>query len=174
MESIIKILFEKISPYDIFNNFFPGIVFCSIIKQISSISFSSEGILEKLFLYYFIGIVISRIGSNIIEPLLKKIKIIEFITYNEYIAASKKEPFIKVLSEKNNIYRTVIAMSIVIIGVKLYDLILGYISNNYWFSDLILLIIFVAIAILFIFSYRKQTNYIKERVKEANQNSNSQ
>ena len=64
-------------------------------------------------------------------------------------------------------------MSIVIISVELYDLILGYISNNYWFSDLILLIIFLAIAILFTISYRKQTNYIKERIKEANQNSNS-
>lgn len=173
MECIIKNLFEKISSYDLFNNLFPGIIFYIILEHTIKFSFSVEGVLEKLFLYYFIGIVINRIGAIVIEKFLKERNFIEYAPYNDYINASKKEPLIKVLSEKNSIYLTIVAMSIVIISVELYDLILGYISNNYWFSDLILLIIFLAIAILFTISYRKQTNYIKERIKEANQNSNS-
>lgn len=167
MDNIIKNLFEKISSYDIFNNFFPGIVFCSIIKQISRFSFSSEELLEKLFLYYFIGMIISRIGSIVIEKLLKWTNLIEFAPYNDYIEASKEEPFIKDLSEKNNIYRTLIAMTSIISGVKLYDLIIAlYTSNSCWSSDLLLFFIFLLITILFIYSYKKQTDYVRRRVEK--------
>ena len=33
MEDVIKSLAEKISSYDILNNLFPGIIFCSIIEN---------------------------------------------------------------------------------------------------------------------------------------------
>lgn len=111
--------------------------------------------------------IISRIGSIVIEKLLKWTNLIEFAPYNDYIEASKEEPFIKDLSEKNNIYRTLIAMTAIISGVKLYDLIIAlYTSNSCWSSDLLLFFIFLLITILFIYSYKKQTDYVRRRVEK--------
>ena len=65
MEDIIKNLVEKISSYDILNNLFPGVIFCSIVERTTRITFSTGEIWEDLFLYYFAGMIISRIGSCI-------------------------------------------------------------------------------------------------------------
>ena len=58
-------------------------------------------------------------------------------------------------------------MSVIILGVKLYDLIVAlYTSNSCWFSDLIFSFIFLVITILFIYSYKKQTDYVRRRVEK--------
>ena len=75
MEDIIKNLVEKISSYDILNNLFPGVIFCSIVERTTRITFSTGEIWEDLFLYYFAGMIISRIGSIFIEKILKSIKV---------------------------------------------------------------------------------------------------
>lgn len=66
MEDIIKNLVEKISSYDILNNLFPGVIFCSIVERTTRITFLLE-IWEDLFLYYFAGMIISRIGSILLK-----------------------------------------------------------------------------------------------------------
>ena len=75
MEDIVKSISSKISSYNIFNNLLPGIIFCVTITKLTRFSMVVDGILEQLFIWYFFGIVISRIGSVFVEWLLKKIKI---------------------------------------------------------------------------------------------------
>lgn len=75
MEDITKNMVDKISSYNIFNNLFPGIIFCSIVERTTRFSVSTGEIWEKLFVYYFVGMIISRIGSILIEKALKSIKV---------------------------------------------------------------------------------------------------
>ena len=63
MENIVKNMIEKISSYDILNNLLPGIIFCSIVERTTRIQIFAGEIWEKIFLYYFAGMIISRIGS---------------------------------------------------------------------------------------------------------------
>ena len=67
MEDIIKKKKKKISSYDILNNLFPGVIFCSIMGRTTRITFSTGEIWEDLFLYYFAGMIISRIGSILLK-----------------------------------------------------------------------------------------------------------
>lgn len=117
MEDIIKSISSKISSYNIFNNLLPGIIFCVTITKLTRFSMVVDGILEQLFIWYFCGIVISRIGSVLVEGLLKKIKIkgtpyLNFADYKQYASAAEAKPFIATLSETNNTYRTIIALII--------------------------------------------------------------
>ena len=98
------------------------------------------------------------------EPLLK------FAPYDKYVDASENNTFIKTLSETNNTYRTIIAMVILILVVKLYDWfiydvvqLLGEMGNN-----LVFVIICLITIILFVYSYKKQTDYIRNRVEKYN------
>ena len=68
MEDLIK----KISSYNLFNYLFPGIVFVVLAKMITPYSFLHEDIILGIFIYYFVGLSISKFGSLVIEPLLKK------------------------------------------------------------------------------------------------------
>lgn len=181
MEELLKNITEKISSYNILNNLFPGIVFCHIVDQSTRFSFVHDNILENLFIYYFVGMIISRIGSIFVEKWLRTIKIknkktknkeplLKFAPYDKYVDASENNTFIKTLSETNNTYRTIIAMVILILGVKLYDWfiydviqLLGEMGNN-----IVFVIICLVTIILFIYSYKKQTDYIRSRVEKYN------
>lgn len=179
MEEVIKSTVEKISSYDIFNNFFPGLIFCYIVEKFTRFSFNDGEIWERLFIYYFVGMIISRIGSIFVEKFLKSIKIknkksktkepfLMFAPYDDYIEASEKCSFINILNETNNIYRTVIAVFISAIGVKLYDWLIYDIIVHYgtYGNNLAFIFICLLLIILFVYSYKKQTDYIKRRVEK--------
>lgn len=120
----------------------------------------------------------SRIGSVIIEKMLRKIKIknkitrqkeefLIFSTYEEYVEATEKKPFIAKISEIRNTYRTLSAVFVVAFFIKLYDWLLvdrlNGINNqtNTW----IIVIMLALLSILFVFSFRKQAAYIRERIE---------
>lgn len=179
MEEIGKNLIEKISSYDILNNLLPGILFCSIVKNTTRILFFTGEIWEKLFIYYFVGMIINRIGSIYIEKILISIKtrnkntkakekFIKFAPYSDYIEASENMSFIKILNETNNTYRTIIALFVAVICTKLYDWFLYDMINNFGVvgSNIVFLIICLLIIMLFIRSYKKQTDYIRKRVEK--------
>lgn len=158
---------EKLSSYNILNNLFPGAVYCFLMKLISSIDFISDNIISDIFIYYFIGMVISRIGSIIIEPIYKKIKIVSFADYQKYIEAEKKDTQIAILSEINNTYRTMVALCIVVV----LSIVVIFIFDLFnWNNKIIVFIAIILLCILFSFSYRKQTKYVKFRVENQTNN----
>jgi len=155
----MKEIIEKLSSYNLFNYLFPGILYVIIVKKITTYNLIQENILIGVFLYYFIGLVISRIGSLLIEPILKKIAV--FADYSDFISASKEDNKIELFSEVNNMYRTLISLFVVILVSKLYDIL----SNNYNFLKIVLpYLLVIALLILFVFSFKKQTAYIVKRV----------
>lgn len=157
----MKDLIDKISSYNIFNYLFPGVLFVVIAKYLTDFNFIQEDNLLGAFLYYFIGMVISRFGSIIIEPFLKNIKFLKFREYKRYISASKKDAKIELLSEVNNTYRTLNSTMILLLLLKVYNILLIKFQFDISVS---LVSLTILIFILFIFSYRKQTNYITKRI----------
>ncbi|MEZ5590577.1 MAG: hypothetical protein R3F53_07675 [Gammaproteobacteria bacterium] len=155
-----KIL-EKLSSYNIFNYLFPGAVFCVVADRYLAIPLLQDSIINGLFLYYFVGLVISRFGSIAIEPLLIKSGFIKFTDYQNYIRAAKEDPKIELLSESNNTYRTMLSM-LSILCVAAIGAHLVKCSPN--FLVFVKYSILPGLAILFVFSYNKQTGYIKKRI----------
>ena len=166
MEKVTEKVLEKISSYNLFNNLLPGAVYCFLINKFFELNFYSGNIVENLFIYYFTGMVISRIGSLVVEPISKKIKLVIFVEYGEFLKASLKDDKIDILSETNNTYRTMLALSIALLITKLYI----FISYKFeWISSGTPVVITVGLVLLFMFSYRKQTEYIRRRVKKINE-----
>lgn len=158
----MKELLDKLTSYNLFNYLLPGIIFVSIEKEFTPYSLIQENIIIGAFIYYFIGLVISRFGSLIIGPLLKKIKFIKFIPYPDFISASKKDSKIEILSETNNMHRTFISMLILLLIVKLYGSFGPIFPREYNSYILIILLL-----IIFLFSYKKQTQFIIDRIKNS-------
>ncbi len=161
----MKDLLEKLSSYNIFNYLFPGVVFVIILSEITQYNLVQENFITGAFLYYFIGLVISRIGSLLIEPALKKISFLKFAEYKRFVKASKIDSKIELLSESNNMYRTicsVLFLELLFLAYEKISLKFNIPINFGSTAGLILLLI------LFLFSYRKQTEYIRKRI-EANE-----
>ncbi len=157
----MKDILEKLSTYNLFNYLFPGVVFVVLGEAITDYSFIQQDIVLGVFLYYFIGLVISRVGSLVVEPLLKWASFLKFADYKDYVAATKKDERVELLSEVNNTYRTLCACFGLLILLKLFE-VLGrrfLISQGVEFSMLVIVLL-----VIFLFSYRKQTEYVKKRV----------
>lgn len=172
MEIVLKQIVDKISSYNIFNNLYPGILLSFLWKILFDINLLSDNWFENLILLYFIGMVTSRIGSVIIKPIMKKIRIkkkslLRFAPYSDYERASKEDPLVATLSETNNTYRTLLSCFICTFVFKICDVINKVcIENKFTFfhenKDWIALILLI---ILFAFSYVKQTSYVRKRVE---------
>ena len=158
----MKELLDKLSSYKLFNNLFPGIIFSLIVTRMTSIQIIQKDILLGVFLYYFIGLIISQFGSLVIEPILKKISFLKVADYKDFVEASKKDEKIETLSEANNMYRTIVSMLILVCTLKFYDYLLLKWTALQKYGIVILIILLLTV---FLFSYRKQTNYITKRIK---------
>jgi len=155
-----KIL-EKLSSYNIFNYLFPGVVFCVVADRYLSISLLQDSIVNGLFLYYFIGLVISRVGSIVIEPILKKTNFVKFTEYHDFVTAAKEDPKIELLSESNNTYRTLLSASFILCVITIG---LHVAEMNPNFLEFLKYLILPGLVLLFGLSYKKQTEYISKRV----------
>jgi len=159
----MKDLLEKLSSYNIFNYLLPGIVFVALCESLTTFSFVQKDIVLSVFIYYFIGLVISRIGSLIIEPSLKYIKFVQYANYEDFVSASNKDDKLDVLSEVNNMYRTFCSLFLLLSLIKIYEKISSYFPGIFCWNTEILIAFFL---ILFFLSYRKQTVYITKRVNK--------
>lgn len=172
MEEMTKLFFDKISSYNIFNNLYPGVIFCYSLKIMFDRNIIQDSWIENIIMFYFVGMILSRIGSIIIEPTMKKIKlkgktVMHFVPYVDYEKACKVDPMVAVLSETNNIYRSLLTCFLCTLLFKVYNDIIklcfagnepSFIKANWEWIILIFLIV------LFTFSYIKQTTYVGERV----------
>lgn len=164
----MKELLSKISSYNLFNYLFPGVIFVVMVNKVTRYSFIQADIVIGLFLYYFIGLVISRFGSLVLEPILLRISFLKFADYKDFVAVSKKDEKIELLSEVNNTYRTLCSLFVLLLLLKGYE----RIEDGFVFlKDYVGLIVLALLSAMFLFSYRKQTLYIMKRIK-ANGESN--
>ena len=155
-------LLSRLSSYNLFNYLGPGIIFVVLAKSVTHYSFIQQDIVMGLFLYYFIGLVISRFGSLIIEPLLRCLSFLRFADYKDFVDASRKDEKLEVLSEVNNTYRTLLSLFSLLLLLKLHQKIEGGIAV---IKDYDAIALIVLLLVMFLFSYRKQTKYITKRIK---------
>ena len=158
----MKELIDKLSSYNLFNYLLPGALFVAAAARISDFRLADDNVIEELVVCYFIGLVISRIGSLVVEPVLRWVGFVKFAPYGDFIKACEQDARIELLSEQNNVYRTLCALGVVLLAFKALDVganRLGLIP------DAKLLIVSAGLAILFVFAYRKQTSFVRKRVE---------
>ncbi len=101
----MKEILDKVSSYNIFNYLVPGIVFAVLAGKFTGYGFHQSNLFLGFFVYYFVGLVISRAGSLVLEPLLLKLGFVEFAPYDAFVRRSAQDKKLEVLSEANNSYR---------------------------------------------------------------------
>lgn len=163
MEAITKLL-DKISAYQVVNYIIPGSVLCVLLKHIVGYDIIAFSMIENVIICYFVGLVNSRLGSLILRPILKKCCLVKDAPYDDFVSVEKYDAKLTMLSDINNVFRSFASVMLVLLiayGIKHIEIIEKYIITNFnWIAILFLLI-------LFVFSIRKQTKFVKDRV-EAN------
>lgn len=160
----MKDILDKITSYNLFNYLLPGVLFVAILDRFTLYSLVQENLVIGAFVYYFVGLVISRFGSLVVEPILRWTSFLKFVSYSDFISASKFDQKIESFSETNNMYRTFVAMLVLLLVLKAYELLALRLA---FLNEYGLHILLTVLLITFLLSYRKQTSYIRKRI-EAN------
>lgn len=160
----MKDLLDKLTSYNIFNYLLPGVLFAAFMDGLTSLKVLQKDIVVGVFLYYFLGSVVSRVGSLLVEPILLRVKFVQYAPYAAFVKAAKVDEKIEVLSEQNNMYRTFIALFISVATVTAYDKASLSIPFLHTAAPYVCI---AGLLVLYLFSYQKQTAYVKQRV-EAN------
>ena len=150
---------SKVSEYNLFNYLLPGAVFVYLIDMFGDAHLLHENVLINIFMLYFVGMVMSRVASLVIEPILLKIKFIRYAPYKDYLKAIKVDEKIPTLLLENNTYRTFIAVFTVAAIILIYESLCEHILNKgagVW--------VCIVMLILFLSAFRKQTDFIRKSV----------
>lgn len=167
MGTKVKELLDKLTSYNVFNYLLPGVLFAAFVDGLTSLRILQKDVVVGVFLYYFLGSVVSRVGSLIVEPILLRIKFIQYAPYAAFVQATKVDAKIETLSEQNNMYRTFIALFVSVAMIAAYDkasLLLPFLHAAAPYFCI------AGLLVLYLLSYQKQTAYVKRRV-EANKQS---
>jgi hypothetical protein len=152
---------SKLSSYHLFNYLVPGVVFGVLARPIIPYSVGPHDIATWAFLAYFLGLVVSRIGSLVVEPVLRCSKFMPFWDYKELSNYSKDDPHLSVLYEVSNMYRTVASGFLLLLVLKVYvNLEARCPVLQKWDAT----ILAVLLLVMFLFAYKKQTEYMIERI----------
>ena len=152
MNDIINSLFNKLSAYQLLSLMLPGASLLGTLKFIFAIDIKvDENIWWFLLSSYVVGIILSRIGSLLIEEVFKKMGFIKGYNVGNYIAKRKEDDMVETLLSFANLYRSFCALSILMIIVTMVK---GYGFCDYWHYFLLE----VLLLLLFAFSFYKQYN----------------
>lgn len=159
---ILKLLIDKLSQYNFLTNILPGTVLCIILKYLVGYDLIPDDSYQAGIVFYFVGMVNSRVGSLVIEPLLKAISWVKFAPYPEFLKAEKEDAKLTILSQENNVFRSYISVMFVSLICYVY-------KNNSldWriLSSDAPLVLIIALLVLFLFAYKKQTSFVRKRVE---------
>jgi hypothetical protein len=153
---------KKLGSYQIMTNLLPGIFFGIGLKLLLGMTLPTQNTGEEIIVYYFMGLIINRISSLIVKPVLNKCIFIKEASYSNYVKASKIDPKIDVLSETNTHFRALLTSSLLLIITAILK-ILAY--NNKWISLNWKWMLLIFLPILFLFAFKKQTNFICKRIE---------
>lgn len=153
-------LLAKISSYNIFNYLVPGALFVIAAKRLTILNLDDADVVTKLLIYYIVGLIVSRVGSLIIEPVMKRLKLVRYASYKDYVLAGSKDVKIEVLVEVSNTYRTLAAAFMcLLIGLLITPE--DWRTTSPWLAAVAALLL----TTMFLFSFAKQASYVRQRVE---------
>lgn len=157
----MKELLDKLGNYNIFNYLLPGVLFAAYIDWATSVKLLQFNLVVGAFIYYFLGSVVSRVGSLLVEPALLRLGLIEFAPYEDFVRVSKIDEKLEVLSEANNMYRTICALAFSIGVISAYQFAASYLS---FLQRVTPAAVIGGLFFVYLAAYRKQTAYIRKRI----------
>lgn len=166
-DAIVKLI-ERISGYEILNNFVPGVVFIALVEKLTPFIIWTNNTWVDIVLSYFSGLIIGRIGSLFIEAPLRKHGKLKNVSHAEYVKAESKNATVRELLMINNMYRTYASVGFCLLLTVAFSEIKLHITACPLFKLIFSIIASIMLAILFGLSFVKQTEYLRSRIETVN------
>lgn len=159
----LKLLIDRLSQYNFLTNILPGSVLCIVLKYMVGYDLFVTGDWYQMgVIFYFVGMVNNRFGSIFVEWVLKETSFVKFASYDSFVLAEKNDDKISILSMENNVFRSYISVCLLSLLTFIFKCIA---IKCAWVNELRYIFLLIALLVLFLLSYRKQTSYVLKRIE---------
>ena len=156
MESLLS----KISAYHLISYALTGLILCGIYAFAHGMDINSHPVV--IFgIVYLVGLTVSRIGSIFVESILRKIGFIKYADYKDFVRAEVADPKVSGLAEQSAFYRTLSTGFLTLTILSLFDRLP---KEKVAFEGWVETTVYAVLMILFALSYRKQSDFVAQRV----------
>lgn len=153
MNDIVNSLFNRLSSYQLLAILLPGASLLGYMKIFLCIDIKvDENVWWFLLSSYVTGVILSRIGSVVIEGIMKKFSYIKKYDIQKYINKRKEDDLVETLLSFANLYRS---FSAVFLTLPIISILKGYKPDEHC----TMYILYLLSLILFVFSFYKQYGY---------------
>ncbi|MBP9843041.1 MAG: hypothetical protein KBC62_03485 [Candidatus Pacebacteria bacterium] len=158
--------FATISSHNLINYFVPGVLFVHLLKNVTNYNFWPTDLLTSVIIYYIAGVVVNRFGSIYVKKFLRPLMISKEhpdkgIRYENYVNAKIADPEIKEIVQMSDLYKTILAIMILVPIIMFFEKIMSESATLYKYSELIIFLFFF---LLFFKSYVAQDEYVEKRI----------
>ena len=130
MNDIVNSLFNRLSSYQILAILLPGASLLGYMKFYLSIEIKvDENVWWFLLSSYVTGVILSRIGSVVIEGIMKKFSYIKKYDVQRYLIKRKDDDLVETLLSFANLYRS---FSAVFLVLPIISILCGYNPFKYY------------------------------------------
>jgi len=178
MAEALKIVLTKLSKYEWLNILLPGCFFELLGTRYGVELSATRTTYSVLLSVLFWGMLSSRVGATIIEMCVKRFN--PFAPYGLFIDWEKANPDkAKLMVANLNMFRALSGMSLLLMSAILAKQGILMINRLSWMRDLGLRVdggVFVGLClfVLFVWSYARQIQFIKERVEKSAQSTSKE
>lgn len=153
-------LLLRLSKYDWFTTFCPGLFLIALMRRVG-ISITTESIFEELGLIFFLGVVSSRVGATCVELVARKFKLFE--PYEDYVEwSNENKEKSEMLIRNSNWFRSLCGMVIVLGGLVVIQTVhFTWLTRGVKLSIGILMLL-----VLFGDAYRRQLIFTNKRIRK--------
>ncbi|WP_276867745.1 hypothetical protein [Enorma massiliensis] len=148
-------IIQKISAYDLMNTLIPGGVLLYVLQLFGYIDLQTVNAFVELTLAYFLGLIGSRVGSLLLEPIAIKCGLVQR-DYPAFIRAQKVDDKITALSAVANMYRTLASSALMVAVLVLFEL---------FPAECRIVAGGLCCLVLFLCAWIKQEHYVNKRIE---------
>ena len=156
-------MFDKLDAYNLVANLVPGAALTYALHHSSFPAPPPESVAAFLLAAFVAGVTVNRLGSLILDPLLrsKKLGFLRPKNYKSFVTSEREDSKLETLVANAGLYRTFLTAGIVYFGLLGFNFAANQLALDTQAKLWVLLILAMAV---FLFALKKEDNYIHERL----------
>jgi len=157
-------MFEKLDAYDLVANLVPGAALTYALHFSEFPTPSPKDWAAFLLVAFVAGVTANRLGSLLLDPLLRWAKFLYPKNYDSFVDSEKDDRKLETLVANHGLYRTFFTAGLI------YLILIGV---SHWFpsiasSNQLVFVLFVLAGMaVFLFAFQKEDGYIHTRIEAA-------
>jgi hypothetical protein len=161
-------MFEKLDAYDVVANLVPGAALTYALHFSKFPTPAPNDWAAFLLVAFVAGVTTNRLGSLVLDPLLRRIRFLKQKNYESFVTSEKDDKKLETLVSNHGLYRTFFTAGLVYLTLVGLSHLFPAIAA----ADQIVFGLFVVAGmIVFLFAFRKEDGYIHTRIEAAKKRS---